>query len=35
VTYMGHIISSAGVAKDLDKVAVVGSWPPSRTLRAL
>jgi hypothetical protein len=35
VTYLGHIISSAGVALDPDKVAAVESWPPPQTLRAL
>ena len=35
VTYLGHIVSAAGVAMDPSKVAAVGSWPRPRTLRAL
>jgi hypothetical protein len=35
VAYLGHIISSKGVAMDSDKVAAVDSWPMPRTLRAL
>jgi len=33
--YLGHIISQAGVAMDLEKVAVVDAWPRPRTLRGL
>jgi hypothetical protein len=35
VAYLGHVISSKGVAMDSDKVAAVDSWPIPRTLRAL
>jgi hypothetical protein len=35
VTYLSHIISSAGIAMDPDKVAAVKSWPPPCTMRAL
>jgi hypothetical protein len=35
VSYLGHIISSDGVAMDPDKVTEVDSWPTPKTLRAL
>jgi hypothetical protein len=35
VSYLGHIISSDGVAMDLNKVTAVDSWPTPKTLRAL
>ncbi|WVZ94190.1 hypothetical protein U9M48_040114 [Paspalum notatum var. saurae] len=35
VVYLGHIISSDGVAMDPDKVAAVEAWPRPRTIRAL
>jgi hypothetical protein len=35
VSYLGHIISSDGVAMDLNKVTAADSWPTPKTLRAL
>jgi hypothetical protein len=35
VSYLGHIISSDGVAMDSDKIAAVDSWPTPKTLPAL
>lgn len=35
VTYLGHIISVAGVAMDSDKVEVVASWPQPTSARNL
>jgi hypothetical protein len=35
VSYLGHIISSDGVAMDPDKVTAVDSWPTLKTLWAL
>jgi hypothetical protein len=32
VAYLGHIISEHGMAMDADKVEVVKSWPPLRTV---
>jgi hypothetical protein len=35
VAYLGHVISTAGVAMDADKVSAVESWPEPRSARAL
>jgi len=35
VAYLGHIISSDGVAMDGEKVAAVASWPQPRSARGL
>jgi hypothetical protein len=35
VSYLGHVISTAGVAMDSDKVAFVASWPQPRSARGL
>lgn len=35
VAYLGHVISSQGVAMDPSKIAVVESWPRHRSLRPL
>jgi hypothetical protein len=35
VTYLGHVISEAGVAMDPAKVQAVKDWPTPRTVRAL
>ena len=35
VQYLGHVISSAGVAMDQDKVAAITSWPQPATVRGL
>jgi hypothetical protein len=35
VAYLGHIISEHGMAMDTDKVEVVKSWPPPRTVRVV
>jgi hypothetical protein len=35
VSYLGHVISSQGVAMDADKVEAVRSWPQPRTVRAV
>lgn len=35
VSYLGHIISSDGVAMDGDKVQAVATWPPPRSARGL
>jgi hypothetical protein len=35
VSYLGHVISSAGVAMDLTKIEAVANWPRPKTLRAL
>jgi hypothetical protein len=35
MAYLGHIISEHGVAMDANKVEVVKSWPPPRTVHAL
>jgi hypothetical protein len=35
VSYLGHVISSAGVAMDLTKIEAVIDWPRPKTLRAL
>lgn len=35
VAYLGHIISTSGVAMDADKVAAVASWPTPRSAQGL
>jgi len=35
VQYLGHVISSAGVAMDQDKVAAITSWPQPATVRGM
>uniref|UniRef100_A0A8I6YET5 Reverse transcriptase n=1 Tax=Hordeum vulgare subsp. vulgare TaxID=112509 RepID=A0A8I6YET5_HORVV len=35
VAYLGHVISTDGVAMDADKVAAVAAWPITRSPRAL
>jgi hypothetical protein len=35
VSYLGHVISTAGVSMDSDKVASVASWPQPRSARGL
>jgi hypothetical protein len=35
VSYLGHVISSVGVAMDLTKIEAVIDWPRPKTLRAL
>jgi hypothetical protein len=35
VAYVGHVISTTGVAMDADKVAAVESWPEPHSTRAL
>jgi hypothetical protein len=35
VTYLGHVISANGVAKDSDKVDAVTSWPEPHTARGM
>jgi len=35
VAYLGHVISSSGVAMDGDKVAVVATWPQPTSASAL
>lgn len=35
VAYLGHVVSAAGMAMDVDKVRVVQDWPQPRTPRAL
>jgi hypothetical protein len=35
VAYLGHVVSAAGMAIDVDKVRVVQDWPQPRTPRAL
>jgi len=35
VAYLGHVISTDGVAMDSDKVAVVASWPTPRSPRGV
>ena len=35
VTYLGHVISSIGVAMDQEKVEAVTSWPQPRSVRGL
>ena len=35
VAYLGHVISSRGVAMDVDKVAAVAAWPTPRSARGL
>ena len=35
VAYLGHVISSEGVAIDADKITAVASWPVPRSARAL
>jgi hypothetical protein len=35
VAYLGHIISTAGVAMDPAKVAAIYDWPPPRSVRAV
>jgi len=35
VAYLGHVISAAGVAMDVDKIAAVAAWPAPRSARAL
>jgi hypothetical protein len=35
VSYLGHVISSAGVAMDPTKIEVVANWPRPKTLHAL
>jgi hypothetical protein len=35
MSYLGHIISSDGVAMDPERVAAVDSWPSPKTLRVL
>jgi hypothetical protein len=35
VAYLGHVISTAGVAMDATKVEVVSSWPAPRSARGL
>jgi len=33
--YLGHVISTGGVAMDADKIMAVASWPAPRSARAL
>ena len=35
VAYLGHVISASGVAMDVDKVAMVASWPAPRSAHGL
>ena len=35
MVYLGHVISTNGVAMDVDKVAAVAAWPPPRSARGL
>jgi len=35
ISYLGHIISAAGVAMDPDKVQAVADWPTPRSARAV
>jgi hypothetical protein len=35
VAYLGHVISTEGVAMDADKVTVVTAWPTPQSPRAL
>jgi hypothetical protein len=35
VTYLGHVISAAGVAMDEDKVTAITSWPQPASARAM
>jgi hypothetical protein len=35
IAYLGHIISTDGVAMDSDKVAAVASWPMPRSPRGV
>jgi hypothetical protein len=35
VAYLGHVISTEGVAIDADKIVVVTSWPAPRSAHAL
>jgi hypothetical protein len=35
VAYLGHVISTAGVTMDADKVAVVYAWPQPHSTSGL
>jgi hypothetical protein len=35
MAYLGHVISADGITMDPEKVSVVDSWQPPRTLWAL
>jgi hypothetical protein len=35
VAYLGHVISAASIAMDVDKVEAVRTWPTPRTVRAV
>jgi len=35
VAYLGHVISTGGVAMDADKVAAVTAWPTTRSAQDL
>ena len=33
VRYLGHIVSSQGIATDPEKIAAIKEWPPPRNLK--